>query len=54
MKYVIGKLLCLLFIHDFETVDQENEYETVVCERCNTVWIVDLRQHTMQPLKEGV
>jgi hypothetical protein len=51
MKHLIKKLLCLLFIHQFETVDTENQYETVVCERCGTTWLVDLKQHTMEPLK---
>jgi hypothetical protein len=54
MKHLIKKLLCSVFLHAFETVEQENAYETVVCERCSTVWLVDLKQHTMEPLKEDI
>ncbi len=45
-------LLCLLYIHAFETIDWENELEAVVCERCGRSWAVDRKQHTMEPLKE--
>jgi hypothetical protein len=51
MRHVLNELLCLLFIHNFETVEIKDDYETVVCEQCSTVWVVDHAQHTMQPLK---
>jgi hypothetical protein len=51
MKHLIQTLLCSVFLHAFETVEQENGYETVVCEHCGTTWLVDLKHHTMEPLK---
>jgi hypothetical protein len=51
MENLTHKLLCFLFLHSFVTEDRENEYETVVCYRCHSVWLVDLKQHIMEPLK---
>jgi hypothetical protein len=54
MRHILSKLLCFLFIHDFETVETQDDYQTVVCERCGRVWLVDQKQHIMEPLKEEV
>ena len=46
--------ICFMYLHNFETVDKENQYETVVCEQCGTDWLVDHTLHIMEPLKEVV
>jgi hypothetical protein len=54
MRHVLNKLLCFLFIHPFESVERDNQFETVVCERCGATWVVDHTLHIMEPLKEVV
>jgi hypothetical protein len=50
MKALLGKLLCILFLHDFYTAEETEEYTAVRCPRCWRAWRVDSKRRTMEAM----
>jgi hypothetical protein len=54
MKHMLNKLLCFLFLHNFHTLEEGNGIKLVGCRRCPGRWEVDMREETMEPVKEDI